>query len=209
MIAIQWSLEEVEMSVVPVNNTVIYLVGPPGVGKMTIGRILANALDARLVHNHLWLNPVFSLIEPDGKTTLPREVWPLVAQIRHAVFETATTLVPASQNLVFTHAAVTENELNETIAQDIIRVARKREARLLVAQLTCSPEILAARVLSHERRLLLKEVDAHAARVNANFPPFDVKHPSKFHLNTTNLEAQDSAREILKWLLSAPDIAIP
>ena len=197
------------MRAVPINNTVIYLVGPPGVGKMTIGRILSSVLGARLVHNHLWLNPVLSLIEPDGKTALPEEVWPLVAQVRHAVFETATTLLPTSQNLVFTHAAVTESELNETIAQDIIGVARKREARLLVAQLTCSPEILAARVLSPERRLMLKEIDTQAARVNANFPPFNVKHPSKFHLNTTNLEAQDSAREILKWVQSAPDIAIP
>jgi hypothetical protein len=197
------------MTTVAISNTVIYLVGPPGVGKLTIGRILSDALDARLVHNHLWLNPVFSLIETDGKTALPAEVWPLVAQVRHAVFETAAMLLPASQNLVFTHAAVTEGELNEVIAQDIIGVARRRRARLLVAQLTCSAEVLAARVLSPERRLMLKEIDDQAARVNAGFPPFDVKHPSKFHLDTTNLDARDSARRILEWVRTAPDIAIP
>jgi hypothetical protein len=197
------------MNALPINNTIIYLVGPPGVGKLTIGRILSDVLDARLVHNHLWLNPVFSLIETDGKTKLPEEVWPLIAKVRQAVFEAAATLLPASRNLVFTHAAVTPSEVDDTIAQDILEVARKRRAHLLVAQLTCTAEILSARVLSPERRLMLKEDDAQAARINASFPPFDVKHSSKFHLDTTNLTAENSAREILKWLQTVPDIAIP
>jgi len=205
----EWPLEGLEMNAAPITNTIIYLVGPPGVGKLTIGRILADTLNARLIHNHLWLNPVFSLLEPDGKTTLPEAVWPLVAEVRHAVFETAATLLPASQNLVFTHAAVTQSQRDEAIAEDILSVARKRGARLLVVLLTCSAEILSARVVSPERRPMLKEIDAEAARANASFPPFEVKHPSKFHLDTTRLEARDSAREVLKWVRGAAEIAVP
>ncbi len=91
-----------------------------------------------MVHNHLWLNPVFSLIEQDGITPLPDAVWTLTAQIRRAVFETVRTLTPISWNLVFTHAAVGESEVDREVADEILGIADSRHARLIVIQMTCS-----------------------------------------------------------------------
>lgn len=179
-------------------NTVFYLVGPPGVGKMTVGKMLAQELGGPLVSNHLWLNPVLSLIEQDGISAVPEAVWPLVGEIRRAVFETAKSLTPQSWNLVFTHAAAGESEADRLIANEILDVARTRGARLIVIQLTCSAEALASRVAIPERRLQFKESDADAARQNALLAPFDPGHPQTFLLDTTNLSAEDTCKAILR-----------
>ena len=36
-------------------NLIVYLIGPSGVGKATIGSLLAEQLPAKLVDNHYWL----------------------------------------------------------------------------------------------------------------------------------------------------------
>jgi hypothetical protein len=56
------------------SNTIIYLVGPPGVRKYTVGPVLAEALPVKLVDNHYWLNPLFSLTRQDGRPPLPAEI---------------------------------------------------------------------------------------------------------------------------------------
>ena len=43
-------------------NAVFYLIGPPGVGKYTVGTIIAEGTAARLVDNHYSINPIFGLI---------------------------------------------------------------------------------------------------------------------------------------------------
>ena len=72
-------------------NAIIYLVGPPGVGKLTVGQALAQATGCKVIHNHYWLNPIFGLIHQDGVTPLPKGIWQLVEQVRGAVLETIVT----------------------------------------------------------------------------------------------------------------------
>jgi hypothetical protein len=52
-------------------NAIFYLIGPPGVGKYAVGRIIAERTAAKLVDNHYSINPIFALIEQDGRTPLP------------------------------------------------------------------------------------------------------------------------------------------
>src|SRR5437016_4249068 len=35
-------------------NVIVYLVGPPGVGKYTVGKLIAERLSAKLLDNHFW-----------------------------------------------------------------------------------------------------------------------------------------------------------
>ncbi len=179
-------------------NMIFYLLGPPGVGKLTVGQHLAGMTGARLVHNHLWLNPIFSLIEQDGVIPLPKDVWTPVSQVRRAVFETLRTLTPISWNLIFTHAAVGEkNDADMEVANDIIGVAESRGAQLIIVQMTCAAEVLAERVAMPERRLLFKENDVDAARLNALREPFHPGHPDTIAIDTTNLSAKATAHRIL------------
>lgn len=184
-----------------ISNTIFYLVGPPGVGKMTVGTQLAGLLDARLVHNHLWLNPVFNLIPQDGVTPLPPQVWALTDKVRQAVFEAASTLVPPSWNLVFTHAAVGQSERDDEISIEVHAVAEARNARLVVVQMVCSPQELARRVATPARRALMKEIDSVAAIANAAKPSFMPPYATEiFRVDVSALTPENAAREILQQL---------
>lgn len=138
-------------------NAVFYLIGPPGVGKYTVGNIIAERVSAKLVDNHYSINPIFELIEQDGRTPLPAQVWPQVGKVRSAVLETIATLSPKDWNFVFTHAASDDPSDAET-CREILSTAERRGATVIVARLHCTPEELARRVLAPERRARMKEM---------------------------------------------------
>jgi predicted kinase len=189
------------------SNTIIYLVGPHGVGKYTIGAALADALPAKLVDNHHWLNPLFSLIHQDGRTPLPAGIWEHVAQVRKVVLETIATLSPQDWNFVFTHAVTgdaADEEYDREIAREVLDTAHRRGANLLVVRLGCAPDELATRVISPERRLRMKEVDPEAARRNAVRPLFNPNHRNTMTIDTTNLSALEVAAQIVQKLKDAP-----
>jgi hypothetical protein len=177
-------------------DTIIYIVGPPGVGKYTVGRLLAGHLGCRLVDNHYWLNVLFSLIEQDGITPLPKVIWQLVGQVRSAVLETISTVSPRQWSFVFTHSALND-PAELVIFEDIKLVARRRGARLVVVRLSCgNPDELARRVAMPERRIRLKGADTADARKHAMLPTLDPGHPDTISVDTDGLSAVNVAQQI-------------
>jgi shikimate kinase len=184
-------------------NAIIYLVGPPGVGKLTVGQALAQATGCKVIHNHYWLNPIFGLIHQDGVTPLPKGIWPLVEQVRGAVLETIVSYSPPDWSFVFTHSAVANPEYHEAdmvISRDIASVAAQRNARMIAVRLSCSAEQLARRVAAPERRQLMKEANVEAARSNAAWGPFDPGWSRTMAIDTSDLSAQQTAERIIEHL---------
>lgn len=165
-------------------NAVFYLIGPPGVGKHTVGTIIAARTGAKLVDNHYAINPIFALIEQDGRTPLPAAIWLQVGKVRSAVLETIATFSPPDWSFVFTHAA-SDDPSDAGTCREILSAAERRGARVIVARLHCAPDELARRVTSPERRSMMKEMDAKAARANAVAPVFDPGHPGVIDIDTT------------------------
>ena len=85
-------------------NTIVYLLGHPGVGKLTIAKAICAASDVRLLDNHLVNNVVFSLIHADGKTPLPEAIWDSVAGIREIAFGVIESIAPPEFSYVLTNA---------------------------------------------------------------------------------------------------------
>ena len=181
-------------------NAIVCLMGPGGVGKLTIGRLVAERLGCRLVDNHYWLNPIFGLIEQDGVTPLPKIVWPLVEQLRDVVFNTIATVSPPDWGFVFTHQ-VTAAAKDWTLTDAIASLATRRKAHLLGVQLTCGPEELARRVTRPERRLQMKDADPDAARAKAVMPPFDPGWSNVLTIDTTGISAEQSADLIVRHMM--------
>jgi len=177
-------------------NTVFYLIGPPGVGKYTVGKIVAERAGAKLVDNHYSINPIFGLIEQDGRTPLPAQVWPQVGKVRSAVLETIATLSPRDWNFIFTHAASDDPSDAET-CREILSTAERRSAKVMVARLHCTADELARRVLAPERRAMMKEMDPEAARINAVAPVFEPGHANIIDIDTTTKAPSDVADIII------------
>jgi hypothetical protein len=178
-------------------NAVFYLIGPPGVGKYTVGKIIAERVSAKLVDNHYSINPIFGLIEQDGRTPLPAQVWPQVGKVRSAVLETIATLSPRDWNFVFTHAA-SDDPSDAVTCREILSAAERRVAKVIVARLSCAPDELARRVLAPERRARMKEMDPEAARTNALAPVFDPGHPNIVDIDTTALPPERVADIVME-----------
>lgn len=182
-------------------RTIIYIVGPPGVGKYTIGRLIAQQLGCRLVDNHYWLNVIFSLVEQDGITPLPNIVWTLAGQVRSAVLNTVAALSPPDWSFIFTQSAL-DDPAELQLFREFKEVAERRGSRLVVVRLSCSdPDELARRVAMPERRLRFKDANVAAARCHALLPTLDPGHGETITVETMGLAAEIVAERIAGKLL--------
>ncbi len=123
---------------------VIHLCGWPGPGERVIGLALAGRLSARLIDNHLLVNPASALFARDD----PRHAR-LRAELRQSVYEAALTL-PAHVPLILTDALSDEAE-DWPLFAPTLEFARKRGARFVPIILQISQEENVRRLTDPER----------------------------------------------------------
>src|SRR5262249_53766653 len=145
-----------------------------------------------------WVNnPIFGLLQTDGKTKLPEAVWDRVGEVRRAVHDTIATLSPREWNFIFTHAGHEDEPADHEIFASIVDVAGRRQALLVPVRLTCAEEELVRRVVSPERRDRLKSVSADGARRSSRMRQVLVpRHLNLLDLDVTSIPASEAARKI-------------
>jgi predicted kinase len=176
---------------------IVCLVGFPGVGKLTIAKILARMIGAKIVDNH-WINdPILGLIADDGSKSAPAAIWPQVAKVREAVLDTISTLAPAGASFIFTYAGADEDLDDHSAFQEYRSVAVRRGARFVAARLLCDEDELSRRIQSAER-VGRKLVDPADAIINVrSYTPLNPHVPNTLTLDTTNLSPEAAATAIL------------
>ncbi|HLI67629.1 MAG TPA: hypothetical protein VKU90_14795 [Caulobacteraceae bacterium] len=188
------------------NNVIVYLMGPPGVGKYSTGKLLAERMPAKLLDNHYWCNPIFEIVEPDGRTPLPPAVWDRTNAVLTAVLETVATLAPPDRNYVFTHAIGDDggSPFDFAIAGQILRVASRRKARALVVRLSCGAAELSGRIVAEGRAKRLKTADASQAERLAGLEPLNLNHAWIVDLDTTELSPEAVADFVMAEISKSP-----
>jgi len=180
-------------------NTIIYLMGFPGTGKLTIAKEICAQADMRLVDNHLICNPVFSVIENDGKSPLPECVWSNVAKIRDVVFDTLVGLSPAKHNFILTNVLTRNDREDAVIFQKVFAMAKARKSQFIPVRLIIEERENLKRVVSPERKLNMKHIKPEGLlRVRKDNGVFLSGHENEFTLDVTHLPAQDAAKAILE-----------
>ncbi|MGH1398541.1 MAG: hypothetical protein ACRBCT_04930 [Alphaproteobacteria bacterium] len=179
-------------------NIIIYLLGFPGTGKLTIAKEICAQADVRLVDNHLVCNPVFSLIESDGKAPLPERVWSNVAKIREVVFDTMVNLSPADRSFVLTNVLTQNDKDDAIIFEKMLCAVRARKAKFLPVRLLIDEQENLTRVISPERKLNMKYIGPEGLlRVRKDNAVFQSGHENELSLDVTDLPAKEAARIIL------------
>lgn len=179
-------------------NTIIYLLGHYGVGKLTIGRAIIEATGARLFDNHLANNVIFSLIREDGSTPIPDKAWDLIMTIRRQALTAMAEIARPEASFVLTNALMEADPLDHEAYADVVATAEKRGGSLVPVMLTASEAAHDERIPSAERESRLKMTDAPgAARVRQTREILRVTHPNRLDLDTTQLPAAAAAEAII------------
>ncbi len=124
----------------------IYIYGPPGVGKLTVSRELSRLSGYRLFHNQLSIEFVHSVFE-FGTPQFNR----LVLKFRAEVIEAAAA---SGTSLIFTSAYA--KGVNDKIVKGIIRRVEKHGGKVFFVQLCCDKAVLLRRVAGRSRKSLFK-----------------------------------------------------
>ena len=170
---------------------VVYLYGPPGVGKLSVATELVRLTGFKLLHNHLTVNVATALFE---RGTPP---WcELIQHLRREVFIFA---VRHRINLVITGVYAGQAE-SEQAWRDLLEPLFEGGANVQFVQLTCSRAQLLERVQSTSRLTYDKLVDADRLIGLLESQPIEnptVPFEPHFRLDTTALSAEQAASRIV------------
>lgn len=131
-------------------SVVVHINGWPGVGKLTIARLLAEKLNARLLDNHTLINPAEALFARTDPA-----YYPFRADVRALAFAWAAQL-PAGSSVVLTDAIAQEEPRHHAMFADCVSLADSLGAGLVSVVLDCEPQENARRLLDPGRRELRK-----------------------------------------------------
>ncbi len=180
-------------------NTIVYLIGHYGVGKLTIAKAICAATSARLFDNHLANNVIFSLIRADGKTPLPEGVWDMIGVIRDQAFKAIEELTPPETSFVLTNCLLESDPGDRAAYEQVKAVAARRGNVFVPVLLAASDAAHASRVGSPERAERLKHTDVEsAAKKRRAEELLRVDHPNRLDLDTTHLPPAEAARLIIE-----------
>jgi predicted kinase len=185
-------------------NTMIYLIGYPGVGKLTVARELCARTGARLLDNHLVNNVVFSLLERDGSTPIPAPAWDEIKHIRDAALRIVAQVAKPYQSFVLTNVLLDDDDDRALLAQ-VQDTAAQRGARFVPVVLDCHEAENLRRLVTPERATGMKWTDAAAAaELRHTQPLIRFSHPNRLDVDITRQPPSQSADEIIAHIERLP-----
>lgn len=177
---------------------VIILYGPPGVGKLTVGRALAKQTGLKLFHVHLLADLVSSLFNTGTKefvdTFIP--LW---------LFLFAKALSSKNQGLIATliyGIQTLEGKKDEKFFHQIARIAEKHHARLTFIKLQCADPELRRRIQSKSREKFGKLTDYRLVEKIRRKYPVDQPIPfaDSLEIDTSKMSPSQTATKIKRTL---------
>ena len=137
----------------------VFLYGPPAVGKLTVARAITDRLPFKILHNHVTIDAVTEVL-PFGSATF----WRVVGRFRRDLVAAAAE---ENVDLIYTYVFAPGDEQH---VADIVSSYEQAGGAVSFVQLLAPREVLLQRVLDESRREYGKPTDvetllAHARRV--------------------------------------------
>jgi hypothetical protein len=167
----------------------VFLYGPPGVGKLTVSNEIARLTGFRVFHNHLTIDAVLPVFEfgtpPFGR---------LIRVMREAVLAEAAR---EGIDLVFTSVYVHPQDIG--YMEQMCAAVENNGGEVALVQLLCDLETLAERVEAESRLSASKLSSADALRAQLDSLDMSTALPGRESLTIDNsrLSARDVAERII------------
>jgi shikimate kinase len=184
------------------NNTILYILGYPAAGKLTVARKLASLLDARLIDNHAINNSIFQIVRSkDGHVVFNDAVNDRVRAIRAIVLEAVENLPDLDDSFIFTNVLI-DTPSDAALYAKIKELAHRRGARFIPVIIHCDADELIRRVQSPERgeNLKLTRV-ARLKEILAEHRLLPVEDENLLEIDNTKLTADECARAIVEYVM--------
>lgn len=185
-----------------IENTFIYLIGLPGVGKLTIAKELSKVLGAKLLDNHKINNLVLDLALPEDWRVIPEACWVETAKIRKILLDVIVNLAPREQNYILTNVLLEGDKEDFSIWEGYLDVANARGGRIIPIVLSCDEEEHLKRISSTGRRENFKMTDGEILKkmFSNGKVPFKPEHEARIHLDITHLTPVEACGKIIEYL---------
>jgi hypothetical protein len=182
-------------------TAIVFLLGYPGMGKRTVGGVLANLIDGVLLDNARIHGVLLEPFRWDGVAPLPGEIWDRVTPIRDALLGVIEDLAPASNSYVFTNAL--EDEPSSVEHYDSIKsLALRRGSLFLAVQLDCDIDEQVSRIDNPDRIALRKGADPPGYRWHReHVKMFEPPASDRFDIDTTDTTPERNAELIRRELV--------
>jgi hypothetical protein len=165
----------------------VFLYGPPAVGKLTVSLELAALTGFKVFHNHLTVNPLVAIF--------PRNSPPYSRLLREFRVRMLEEAAEAGVDLIATWAYPRNGEEG---AQAYFRAVESRGGRVHLVRLVCDRAVMLERVADESRRALDKLTDP--ARLDLlldeRFQPRQLPFGDSLVVDTTNLPPREAALRI-------------
>ena len=171
----------------------IHINGRPGVGKKTVGQILAKQINAAFVDNHTLLNPAVTACGrgTEGYTRVVRKVIEAVfEELQHTLQE---------RPVVLTNCLTAQIPEHGLYYKEIEALAKKANADFIPVRLSADFNENARRIVTPARAQYHKLTDADTLKQLYN-DFTTIEDPNNFELDATELKARQAASAIKRHI---------
>lgn len=181
-------------------NCLILLMGFPGVGKRTIGEVLAKKINARFSDHHDVIDPIVRLFGDDYEVhwTLTAEMWDKINGALALYLSTIADVCARDDNFIVTEMMFDKDPYHQIYYNKVLDVVKKRNAHFFPVRLICDEDKLAKRVVSEDRKKYSKTRDVDLSRKRSReLAVFYSYHENEITIDTTHLSADEVADKVV------------
>jgi cytidylate kinase len=173
---------------------IIHINGMSGVGKLTVAKVLATNLAARLVDNHSIIDLVTACCDRGSS-----EYFLMIDRLLNVVFEQISR--SPNETYIFTNALTAEFVEDRKRLDDIAEFAEMNNITFVQVLLMCDIEENKKRIVEEERRLKGKLINPD--RLVEAYENYTIYHPLALHaleIDTTKLSSEKTAAVIKDYV---------
>jgi shikimate kinase len=178
------------------SNKIIFLIGYPAVGKLTIGKILAERMSARLIDNHAVNNSIFQIVRANGAVNITENVSKYTSAVRQTVIDAIEELSNPQESFIFTNVLI--DKPNDAATFNKIKtLAEKRGNDFIPVIISCDANDLIKRVSSpdREKNLKLTNVDVLKSILESK-KILPINHPNLLKVDSSHHSKEEVANII-------------